>query len=54
MKVDIYKLTRTGKIYLGFQDRNIIPKKGDTIYFCSHYYKVMEAREYIMFVKLIR
>lgn len=53
MRIGIYKLTQKGDIYLGFIERTSTPSKGDTIYFLGHYYKVMDAREYCVFVKFI-
>lgn len=53
MMYDIYKATPSGDVYLGLKAFEIIPSKGDTVFFGVHEYKVLDSTEYYLRVKLI-
>lgn len=53
MKIDIYEVTPSGDIYLGFKYFETRPIYGDIISFFGHEYKVLEAIYNYIYVKLI-
>lgn len=53
MRIDIYKVTPSKDIYLGFKYFETRLKEGDTISYLEHDYIVLDSFEYCIYVKLI-